>query len=83
MVVEHRLSDRQCLGSTSRFSAEQICQLIGLACEKPPGHLSHWSYDDLVREALRQRIVKPISKTTIGRLLKSGQPQATLLLVKS
>lgn len=75
-AVGHLLADKPRLGRPCQFSAEQICQIIGLACETPPIHLSHWSYKDLLREVLQRNLVKTISKTTIGRFLKSGRSQA-------
>ena len=71
-AVGRLLADKARQGSPGKFTAEQICQLIGLACETPPEHLTHWTHGDLVREAVRRGIVGSISKTTIGRFLKSG-----------
>ncbi|WP_242522998.1 hypothetical protein [Thiocystis minor] len=35
-VIEEILSDRPRSGNPGDFSAEQICQIIALACETPP-----------------------------------------------
>jgi putative transposase len=75
-VVGWLLADRPRPGSPGTFSAEQVCQIIALACETPPEHLSHWTYPDLAREAIQRGIAATISKSTIGRFLKSGGPQA-------
>lgn len=74
--VERILSDRPRSGSPGDFSAEQICQIIALACESPPPPLTHWTRDDLVRETIARGIAETISASTIGRFLKSGRPQA-------
>ena len=74
--VGRRLADRPRPGSPGTFSAEQVCQLIALACETPPEPLSHWTYPDLAREAIHRGITATLSKSTIGRFLKSGGPQA-------
>ena len=66
------LADKARVGSPGKFSAEQVCQLIALACETPPEHISHWTYKDLVRESVKRGITESISKTTVGRFLKSG-----------
>ena len=75
-VVGRLLADRPRSGRPGTFSAEQVCQIIALACETPPEHLSHWTYPDLAREAIQRGIAATISKSTIGRFLKSGGPQA-------
>ena len=75
-AVGRLLADRPRPGSPGIFSAEQVCQIIALACETPPEHLSHWTYPDLAREAIHRGIAATISKSTIGRFLKSGGPQA-------
>lgn len=76
-VVGRRLADRPRPGSPGTFSAEQVCQIIALACETPPESLSHWTYPDLARAVVQRGIADTISKSTIGRFLKSGGPQAT------
>lgn len=75
-VVGRLLADRPRPGNPGTFSAEQVCQIIALACETPPEHLSHWTYPELAREVVNRRIVATISKSTLGRFLKSGGPQA-------
>jgi transposase len=76
-VVGRLLADRPRSGRPGTFSAEQVCQIIALACETPPESLSHWTYPDLARTVVRRGIADAISKSTIGRFLKSGGPQAT------
>ena len=71
-VVGRLLADRPRPGSPSLFSAEQVCQIIALACETPPAHLSHWTHADLAREVVQRQMAATISTTTIGRFLKSG-----------
>jgi len=43
-------ADKPRLGSPGIFSAEQVCQIIALACETPPEYLSHWTRKELVHE---------------------------------
>lgn len=71
--VREVLSDRYRSGTPATFQAEQIAQLISLACEKPEAAglpLSHWSADDLACEAIHRGIVKTISGRHVDRLLK-------------
>jgi DNA-binding CsgD family transcriptional regulator len=70
--ISHLLTDKARPGSPGVFTAEQVCQLIALACETPPDYISHWTRSDLVREAVKRGIVESISASSVGRFLKSG-----------
>lgn len=70
------LADRARPGSPGKFSAEQVCQFMALACETPPEHLSHWTHKDLVREAVKRGIAESLSTSSAGGFLKSGRAQA-------
>ena len=71
-IIETTLADAPRPGIAPTFTAEQVCQIIALACEPPPEHLSHWTHAALAEKAVKRGIVKKISPTTIGRFLKSG-----------
>jgi transposase len=71
--VRHLLSDRPRSGSPPVFTAEQVCRIIALSCEKPPAHLSHWTQAELARMAVERGIVESSSKSSIERFLKSGR----------
>jgi putative transposase len=71
-IIETTLADAPRPGIEPTFTAEQICQIIALACETPPEYLSHWTRKTLAEEAVKRRIVETISPTTVGRFLKSG-----------
>jgi hypothetical protein len=73
------------VGSPGKFEAEQVCQIIALACETPPDYLSHWSRKELKREIINRGIAEDISETTVGVFLKSGGIKTTSsqILVKS
>lgn len=67
------LSDDQRSGVTPKFTAEAVCQIIAVSCEKPQdcGHpLSHWTPSALRREVIKRNIVDNISERQIGRFLK-------------
>ncbi|NJO18648.1 MAG: helix-turn-helix domain-containing protein [Thioploca sp.] len=76
IAIGKLLADKARPGSPGKFSAEQVCQFIALAGETPPEHLSHWTYKDLVREAVNRGIVESLSTSSAGRFLKSGGTQA-------
>ncbi len=76
-IVKKILADRPRSGSPGKFEAEQICQIIPLACQTPAEYLSHWTRKELVRETIKRGIAENISATTIGRFLKSGRIKAS------
>ena len=81
-AIEATLADAPRPGIEPTFTAEQVCQIIALACESTSEHLSQWSRKTLAEEAVKRGIVEKISPTTIGRFLKSGAdktPFVTLL----
>jgi putative transposase len=74
-LIEEILADRPRPGTPPTFAAEQVCQLIALACQKPE-HLglpfTTWTPSELARTAVKQGIVSSISPASVGRFLKSG-----------
>ena len=74
-VVEEVLRAQPRGGVLSPFTAEQIVQIIAIACEKPAASkrpISHWRARELAEEAVKRKIVEQISVRTVGRFLKSG-----------
>ena len=66
-------------GAPPTFSAEQLCQIVALACEPPASSgrpVTHWTPAELADEAVIRGIVPSISARTVGRFLGSGRPQA-------
>ena len=73
------LSDQPRSGSPGKFTAEQICQLIALACTAPEVYdrpVTHWTPAELAQEAQQQGIVASISARHAGRFLKGHGTQA-------
>jgi len=76
-----RLADAPKPGAPPKFTAEQICQIIALACERPADcgrPISQWSHGELADEIVRRGIVQSISPRHAGRLLKRSRSQAAL-----
>jgi hypothetical protein len=74
-----RLADAPRSGAPARFTAEQVCALIALACEPPSVSgrpITHGSQNELAREAVRRGLASSISQRSVGRMLKRGRPQA-------
>jgi putative transposase len=75
--VLERLQDAPRPGAPARFSAEQWCQIIAVACEPPEASarpISHWTPRELADETRKRGIVETISARHVGRFLKSGRP---------
>jgi len=73
MPVEERIADSPRSGAPDKITAEQCCQIFALACEVPEEHgrsITHWSHRELAEECIKQGIVKTISASHIGNLLK-------------
>ncbi len=74
-AIAGTLSDAPRPGSPGKFSAEQVTQILALACEDPQlsqRPISHWSARELADEAAQRGIVERISPQQVDRFLKSG-----------
>jgi putative transposase len=75
LTVEERLQDLPRAGKPSAISADQLCQITALACEKPEQSerpISHWSGREIADEIMQRGIVAQISPRHAARLLKRG-----------
>ncbi|MEM9219068.1 MAG: IS630 family transposase [Cyanobacteria bacterium P01_F01_bin.150] len=66
------LSDAPRSGTPATFSAQQLTQIIALACEAPQASgypISHWSAREIAIEASKRGIVESISERSVNRLL--------------
>jgi len=73
LPVEERLSDLPRPGRPSEISAQQICQVVAMACEQPKERpISHWTGRELADEVMRRGIVSKISPRHAARVLKKG-----------
>jgi putative transposase len=69
------LQDNPRSGSPGKFSAEQMAQIIAIACEDPAVNgypVSHWTPKEIVMEAVKRGVVMSISERQVGRFLKRG-----------
>src|SRR5205823_14411299 len=74
MIVE-ALTDHPRSGTPATFTAEQIVQMVAVACEDPADSgrpISHWTPREVADEVRKRVIVEAISTLTVGRFLKSG-----------
>ena len=66
------MAGRNTRGDRPRFPPLQRAQIVELACLEPLAkglHVTHWSSEDLARQALADGIVASISSRTIRRIL--------------
>lgn len=78
-VVRGVLADAPRPGAPPKFTGEQVCAVVALACESPPGSdrpTSHWTPREIADEAVTRGIVQRISVRTVGRFLVSGGGRA-------
>jgi putative transposase len=73
LSVAQRLSDIPRSGRPAQISAEQVRQIVALACEQPKERpISQWTGREIADEVVERGIVKQISPRHAARLLKKG-----------
>jgi len=73
LSVEERLEDLPRPGTPPRLTADQICQIAQMACEKPEKSgrpISQWTGREIADEIMQRGIVERISTRHAARLLK-------------
>ena len=74
------LGDLPRAGCGGTFTAEQIAQILAVACEPPEKSsrpVTHWTSRELTDEVIQRGIVASISVRQVGRFLKDGGASAT------
>ena len=74
-AIETVLSDLPRAGCGGKFTAEQIAQILAVACEPPDKSgrpVTHWTPRELTSEVIHRGIVPSISVRHVGRFLKDG-----------
>jgi transposase len=75
-IILEVLSDSYRSGTPPTFTAEQLAQLIALACEEPKClglPVTHWTPRELALEAQRRGIVESISPRHVARFFGGGR----------
>ena len=73
------LGDLPRAGCGGTFTAEQIAQILAVACEPPENSdrpVTHWTSRELADEVIQRGIVASISVRQVGRFLKDGGASA-------
>lgn len=74
------LGDKPGRGRKPVFTAEQVAQLIALACEPPEDSglpVTHWTPKELATIAMERGIFESISPRHVDRILKGGRSDRT------
>src|SRR5262245_25994086 len=77
-AIEELLSDEPRPGCPGKFTAEQLTQLLALACEPPQKSgrpITHWTGRELADEAVARGIVESISPSQVNRYLRAAELQ--------
>lgn len=75
LSVEERLADAPRPGCPAAITAEQVSQIVALACEAPSQSgrpISQWTGREIADEIVRREILAQISPRHAARLLKRG-----------
>lgn len=78
--VAERLEDLPRPGAPPRLTADQICQIEQMACEKPEKAgrpISQWTGREIADEIIQRGIVEHLSARHAARLLKKGASNRT------
>jgi putative transposase len=80
LSIAERLTDAPKPGAPARITAEQVCQVVALACEAPERSgrpISQWSSREIADEIMQRGIIDRISPRHAARLLKRGTSSRT------
>ena len=72
------LADAPRAGAPATFTAEQVAQIVALACESPQlskRPINHWTHRELRDEVVARKIVATISVAQVGRILQQAALQ--------
>ena len=76
--IEQVLSDAPRIGSPGTFTAEQVTQILAVACEAPElsnRPIDYWTHRELTDEVIQRNIVSSISVSQVGCYLRQADLQ--------
>lgn len=77
-AVRETLRDAQRSGAPGTFTADQVAQILAVACESPAQSrrpITHWTLRELRDEAIQRGIVPSISESRVGHFLREAALQ--------
>jgi len=81
LSAEERLEDLPRPGCPAQITADQRCQIVAMACEKPAASgrpISHWTSREIADEIIKRHSLSSISPRHAARLLKRRRSQTAL-----
>ncbi len=78
-AIRDTLRDAPRSGSPGKFTAEQVTQILAVACEPPPQSgrpITHWTHAELRDEVVKRGIVTSISVWQVGCYLREAAAAA-------
>jgi len=76
--IQQVLSDAPRSGAPGTFTAEQVTQILAVACEPPENAgrpINCWTHRELTDEVIMRAIVPSISKSQVGSYLREADLQ--------
>ena len=77
-AIQQVLSDAPRSGASGTFTAEQVTQVLAVACEPPKNSgrpIDCWTHRELTDEVIRRGIVPSISRSQVGSYLREADLQ--------
>lgn len=77
-AIRETLKDAPRAGCPGTFTAEQVTQILAVACEPPEKSgrpITHWTYAELRDEVVQRKIVPGISVSQVGHYLRAAALQ--------
>jgi hypothetical protein len=77
-AIQQVLSDAPRVGAPCTFTAEQVTQILAVACEPPENSgrpVSRWTHRELTDEVIQRKIVSSISESQVGCYLQDADLQ--------
>jgi hypothetical protein len=77
-AIRETLKDAPRAGSPGKFTAEQVTQILAVACEPPEKSgrpITHWTNVELRDEVVKRKIVPSISVSQVGHYLRTAALQ--------
>jgi len=77
-AIRQVLSDAPRSGAPCTFTAEEVTQILAVACEAPENSgrpINRWTHRELTDEVIQRGIVPSISKSQVGSYLKEADLQ--------
>ena len=74
-AIRETLRDAPRSGCPGRVTAEQVAQILAVACEPPVNSgrpITHWTHGELRDEVIKRGIISIISESQVGRYLKAA-----------